>query len=104
MPHLVKLMPRAQRDLVLLYDYISATDSAAAFRWYQGLRKAILSLEQHPRRCPMIPENKQLRHLLYGQKPHVYRVLYRVLERKKLVEVLHIRHSARRRLTRRDLL
>jgi mRNA-degrading endonuclease RelE of RelBE toxin-antitoxin system len=29
----------------------------------------------------------------------VYRVIYRVLEKQKKVEVLHIRHSARRSLT-----
>jgi mRNA-degrading endonuclease RelE of RelBE toxin-antitoxin system len=32
----------------------------------------------------------------YGNKPHVYRVIYRVLEREKRVNVLHIRHGARR--------
>jgi len=35
--------------------------------------------------------------LLYGIKPHIYRVIYRVLENRKQVEVLHIRHGARRR-------
>jgi len=32
--------------------------------------------------------------LLYGHKPHIYRVIYRILERPKHVEVLHIRHGA----------
>jgi len=32
--------------------------------------------------------------LLYGHKPHIYRVIYRILERPKQVEVLHIRHGA----------
>lgn len=103
MRYLVKLMPRAQRDLAFLYDHVHATDSAAAFHWYQGLKRAILTLEHQPNRCPVIPENKQLRHLLYGRRPHGYRVIYRVLERKKQIEVLHIRHSARRRITRQDL-
>jgi Arc/MetJ-type ribon-helix-helix transcriptional regulator len=32
-----------------------------------------------------LPDNAtdKLRHLLYGHKPHVYRVIYRVLEKKK---------------------
>jgi toxin ParE1/3/4 len=42
------------------------------------------------------PENDKLRHLLYGNKPHIYRAIYRVVEKQKQVEVLHIRHRAQR--------
>jgi plasmid stabilization system protein ParE len=41
--------------------------------------------------------------LLYGNKPHTYRVIYRVLEMQKRVEVLHIRHGARRRFKGSDI-
>jgi hypothetical protein len=41
------------------------------------------------------PENDKLRHLLYGNKPHIYRAIYRVAEKQRLVDVLHIRHGAR---------
>jgi plasmid stabilization system protein ParE len=41
--------------------------------------------------------------LLYGHKPNVYRVIYRVLEKLKKVEVLTIRHGARRKLKPSDL-
>jgi toxin ParE1/3/4 len=44
------------------------------------------------------PEKAQLRHLLYGNKPHVYRVIFRVVEKQKRVDVLHIRHGARDKL------
>jgi mRNA-degrading endonuclease RelE of RelBE toxin-antitoxin system len=37
---------------------------------------------------------KVKKHLLYGNKPHVYRVIYQIDERKKLVQVLTIRHGA----------
>ena len=103
MAYLVKLMPRAQRDLALLFDYGYAEESAAALRWYQALKREILTLEETPNRCPVAPESKKLRHLLYGRKPHVYRVIDRVLEQRKCVEVLHIRHGARRKATSRDL-
>jgi len=33
--------------------------------------------------------------LLYGNKPHVCRVIYRVIEKQKRVDVLHIRDGAR---------
>jgi len=42
-----------------------------------------------------MPENMNLRHLLYGGKPHVYRVIYRIQEKEKRIQVLHIRHGAR---------
>lgn len=47
-----------------------------------------------PNRCPVTPEYESLRHLLYGHKPHVYRVIYRILEKHKNVEVLHVRLGA----------
>ena len=102
MAYLVSLTARAQKDLLALYEHLQAGESAAALRWYQGLRQAILTLEEYPNRCPVTPENKRVRHLLFGSKPHIYRVIYRVLEQKKLVEVIHIRHGARRRPKRRD--
>jgi len=102
MAYLVKLMPRAERDLERLYADIQAVDSEQARHWYLGFTSAILNLRQMPKRNPATPEKRSLRHLLYGTKPHVYRAIYRVLP--KRVEVLHIRHGARREFTRQDLL
>jgi plasmid stabilization system protein ParE len=94
--YLVNLTRRAQRDLAQLYYEINAGSSDAALTWYRGLKRAILSLENHPGRCPVAPEMDKLRHLLYGNKPHIYRVIYRILERQKQVDVLHIRVGARK--------
>ena len=96
MAYLVNLTARAQRDLAALYGHINAEDSDAALKWYRGFKEAILSLEEQPNRCPATPESDKFRHLLYGNKPHIYRAIYRVLEKQKQVEVLHIRHGARR--------
>jgi plasmid stabilization system protein ParE len=95
MGYLVKLTPRAERDFVRLYREIDAKHSDAALKWYRGFNEAILSLEEQPNRCPFTPENGRLRHLLYGHKPHINRAIYRVVEKRKQVEVLHIRHGAR---------
>ena len=103
MAYLVNFTARAERDLAHLYGQINAEDSDAALKWYRGLRQAILGLEEQPNRCPVTPENDMLRHLLYGNKPHIYRAIYRVLEKQKQVEVLHIRHGARRRFKRSDV-
>lgn len=96
MAYAVRIAARAERDLISLYRDIRASESVAAGRWYAGMKQAILSLAVRPNRCPITPENKRLRHLLYGPKPHVYRVIYRVDERQQTIDVLHIRHGARR--------
>jgi plasmid stabilization system protein ParE len=95
MAYLVKITSRAKRDLDRLYREIDVENSDAALEWYRGLKDSVLSLERLPRRCLATPENSQLRNLLYGDKPHVYRVISRVREQRRLVEVLHIRHGAR---------
>ena len=78
MAYLVNVTLRAERDLALVFDAINAERSDAAFKWYRGLKEGILSLEEQPNRCPETPENARLRNLLYGNKPHIYRVIYRV--------------------------
>jgi toxin ParE1/3/4 len=103
MAYLVEITPRAERDLDYLFVAIRAEDSETALRWHSGLKEAILTLEQLPNRCPVTPEKANLRHLLYGHKPHIYRVIYRVLHGERRVEVLHIRHGARRRFKTSDL-
>ena len=103
MAYLVDLTARAERDLALLYLQINAQDSGAALKWYRGLKVAILSLEELPNRCPVTPESDRFRHLLYGNKPHIYRVIYRVLEKQKQVDVLHIRQGAQRGFSGADL-
>ena len=103
MAYLVSITSRAERDLAHLYGEINAHHSEAALKWYLGLKEAILSLEVQPKRCPVTRRRDKLRHLLYGHNPHTYRVIYRVLEDRKQVEVLHLRHGARRKLRTSDL-
>jgi toxin ParE1/3/4 len=103
MAYLVNITSRAERDLAYLYQAINAAHSDAALKWYRGLSEAILSLEEQPNRCPATREHAELRHLLYGHKPPIYRVIYRVLARQKHVEVLHILHGARRESEESDL-
>ena len=98
MAYLVELTLRAERDLDDLYQRISADDSAAAAGSFNGLEKAIYTLERMPRRCPIARESKKakrrLRHLLYGAKRDVYRVIFEINESHKAVRILTIRHAA----------
>ncbi len=92
----VELTARARRDLAAIYDYIEAASSSQAFRWFNGLNDAIVSLENRPERGSVTRENSHLRQLLYGNKPHTYRIIYSINRRSRQVFVLHIRHGARR--------
>jgi plasmid stabilization system protein ParE len=71
-------------------------------RWFLGLEKAIDGLADMPERCPLAPENGrvpfEVRHLLYGRAPNVYRILFTI--EGGTVYILHIRHSRRRPFTR----
>jgi toxin ParE1/3/4 len=103
MAYLVNITFRAERDLAGLYEDINAEHSHAALQWCQELKVAILSLEERPNRCAMTQKRDSLRHLLYGQEPHIYRVIYRVQQKQEVVQVLHVRHGARGKLKSSDL-
>ena len=103
MTYLVNITARAERDLAELYRAIHAEHSAVALRWYRGSKDSILRLEVQPNRCPVFRKKQKIRNLLYGKKPQVHRVIYRVAEKRKQVDVLHIRHGARRKIKPRDL-
>ena len=98
MAYSVEVTARASRDLTSLYDRIQVASSAQAMKWFNGLEDAIRSLERLPRRCPLCFESKKqkrsLRHLLYGNKPDVYRIIFEINEHQKVVNVLSIRHAA----------
>lgn len=95
MQYLVRLTDRALRDLEAIYDFVEADSSESAFTWFNGLAEATYSLEQFPERGAVIPEDKKLRHLLFGKSPNTYRIIYVLDKRKKAVNILHIRHGAR---------
>jgi toxin ParE1/3/4 len=108
MPYLIEFSDRAVRDLEFLYIEKNTARSHAATKWFNNLEKAINTLKLRPGRCSVIPERPSakgtLRHMLYGKKPHVYRVIYEVHETHRLVLVLTIRHGARRKLKRSDVI
>lgn len=95
MAYRVDLTERAARDLRRLYQTIDGGASAQAHAWFNGLERLVLSLDEHPARGAVLPEENDLRHLLYGRKPNVYRVIYKVDEPTKAVTILHIRHGRR---------
>ena len=96
MAYRISLAREAVADLEHIYQYIQADDSLSAANWYRGLEAAILSLRQLPQRCPITPERATLRHLLYGKKPHIYRIIFAISESESTVNIAQIRHGARK--------
>jgi hypothetical protein len=78
MAYEVRLSPRAILDLVFTYQKKNVVDSPPAETWYLGLRDLIFSLESLPYRGPHARGRPTLHQLLYGDKPHVYRILYAI--------------------------
>jgi toxin ParE1/3/4 len=99
MAYRVDLTERAARNLRHIYRTINGEGAAQARTWFNGLEKAILSLDEHPARGSPIPEDSNLRHLLYGRRRRRYRIIYAIDESNRTVTVLHIRHGARDLIT-----
>jgi len=97
----VELTDRALRDLSIIYERIEVDSSEQATRWFNRLEKAIFSLDKYPNRAPLTPEDPTARHLLCGQKPYVYRIIYEVDEKISTVYVLHVRGPGRDRMKKR---
>jgi plasmid stabilization system protein ParE len=91
----VELAVNAVIDLDAIYGRIDAENSQGAAEWYNGLEELVFSLDRLPNRGMETIEDKTLRQLLYGNKPHVYRIIYLVNEAERRVFVAHIRHGAR---------
>src|SRR3954454_11278676 len=94
MAYRVEVLPRAARDLRRLYRTINAAHAGQAQAWFNGLTELILSLEQNPSRGAPIPEGRGLRHVMYGKRRNVYRIIYAMDERRAVVSVVHVRHTA----------
>lgn len=95
----VELTARAKHDLDVILEWLVAQEAGeGGLRWFRKLKEAVASLSELPRRCPIAPENAEfpfeVRQLLYGRKPHQYRVLFTTDG--ETVVVLHIRHGRRR--------
>jgi plasmid stabilization system protein ParE len=99
----VETTAAAEQDADAILDCLLSEHAGdTGLRWFVALQDAIASLAEFPERCPLAPENVafpfEVRHLLYGRKPHVYRILFTIEH--QTVYVLHIRHGRRQPLKR----
>jgi hypothetical protein len=105
MSYRVRLAIRAIRDAAATISFIRRKSGRSAMRWHAALVEAVLSLEDHPERCELAPEAEmlgiELRQRLFGKRRNVYRILFIVVG--QVVNVVHIRHAARKAWRPRDL-
>lgn len=92
MAYRAKIAASAERDLALIFVAINAGESRAAREWHLG--PGVLRTPR-PEALPGNAETQRSVTSLYGNKPHVYRAIFRVNDARKIVEVLHVRHGAR---------
>ena len=94
----VEVTAEAERDLAEIQDWLLSQGAGeTGLRWLAGLEDAITSLAELPERCGLAPENRivssEVRHLLYGTKPNVYRIIFKIDQ--GTVYVVHVRHGRR---------
>ncbi|ADV84730.1 plasmid stabilization system [Terriglobus saanensis SP1PR4] len=54
-------------------------------------------MDQLSARGTVTPEDPRFRQVLFGRKPHTYRIIYRIEAKNKIVRIMQIRHGARDR-------
>lgn len=107
MAYKIVVLPEAEIEIKQAFSYISEHAPEAAIRWYRCVREAIESISEMPARCPVTPEsaklNFEIRHLLYGKRPGIYRIVFRIAEEEQEVHILTVRHSTRKSLSQEDM-
>ncbi|HEY8748010.1 MAG TPA: type II toxin-antitoxin system RelE/ParE family toxin [Tepidisphaeraceae bacterium] len=105
MKYRVHFTDSASADAERAYVWLAEQVPRAAVKWFNGLLDVVESLESFPTRCAIAPESEnadeEIRQMLYGRRPHVYRILFII--RGKEVFVIHIRHGARQAMQRGDI-
>lgn len=107
MAYRVEIARRAEADLEDLYLWVVDRAPQQGATWFNGLERAVLSLDQHPKRCSVALESfdpdRAVRVLTYGRKPHAFRIFFTVDDDAEVVRVLHVRRGARQRPTAEEL-
>jgi len=102
----VRITATAKLEAEIAFNWIQEQSPTHAVNWFNGLVDAIERLSMFPARWPLAIEDayfaEEIRQMLYGKIPHVYRVLFTI--RNNMVYVLHIRHGTRQGLEKDELI
>ncbi len=96
----------AEGEIDAATEYLLLRSSNAARDFQEGIDKAIFSLSEMPRRCPLAPEDglidRPIRQLIYRQGRTAYRILFTIFEAEgdtsAFVRVLRVRHGGQQQL------
>lgn len=93
MDYKVLISPRARDDLKVITQFIARQNPEAAVRFSKLLLEKSLSLDCHPLRGRILPEEGKpnIREIIYKS----YRIIFEVSEEARLVSVLRFWHAAR---------
>jgi len=100
----VETSAQAESDANSILEWLLSEHAGeTGIRWFLALDDAIATLASFPERCPLAPETGrfpfEVRQLLYGRKPHAYRILFTI--EGEVVKILHIRHGRRKPVSER---
>lgn len=98
MVYRVIIQARAYVELDKAYVFAAKRAPVTAARWLDRFTSALAKLSQLPESWPLAPESPKM---LFGRRPHVFRVLFRVDG--DLVRILRIRRGSRRLLPGKEL-
>jgi plasmid stabilization system protein ParE len=104
MKYRIEISAEAKAELRDAYLWIYQDSPENAARWRKRILNAIRTLSELPERCEIAPESvdfhQEIRQLLYGKRPGVYRILFTIVN--DTIFIVHIRHAARRFLGESD--
>ena len=84
-------MEDADRDLAAVEDYLVQFYANTARKFFDNLKKKVLSLEDNPYLYPVYKENPYFRKMVFGD----YLLFYAVEENRNLVVIHRIFHGSR---------
>ncbi len=92
MDYRLRYTQKAISDLAEIIGYIAEEDAEAASRFGNSLLDHLELLARFPHMGNNVPKRTNVRKLFHSP----LLAYYRVDERKRLIEVLHLRHAARK--------
>jgi plasmid stabilization system protein ParE len=92
----VEVMAEAATDLTRIFDYIEKDSPQNAASVLTSIFDAVDSLDHFPHRCKIHLSRRDPTRIIRSMVVAPFIIYYRIREKEKVVEVLTIRHGARR--------
>ena len=100
MQYQIIITPSAKADIFETNTWFLENYPNLAEKWLWGISQAVASLSKFPERCAVSLESEAfdvvVRQLIYGKKPHTYRILFSIQDEK--VYVLRVRSTKQKNI------